>query len=500
MEGDDKTVFRATAGRGPIDTARSITIRFQAEAGTETRMQFTREFIVGRGQACDVQIDSDMVSRRHLRIYPHGNVWCVQDLNSANGTYLNMRRIVQAELADRASLRLGTSGPYIELETAVFTPPEFPAASPPAESLTQLVQHYFEPGGDIQAGDRTKMIQRAFKRVSKKQSRRYITVIGVVAISFSIALAVLGFEYFRLQADVAKFEAEMADLFYEIKDLELALAEIPVEQSAIIRTKLAEKEASYDDRHDEMTNRRGDTFLSRLGLVEKEPISPVDKLILRMARVFGECEYYVPEEFSAEVKKYIAKWKSTKRLPNAIARAQNNGYTPIVQEVMLGQYLPPQFFYLALQESNFNKDAIGPETRWGIAKGIWQFIPDTGRRYGLQPGPLLKERKYDPRDDRFDFAKATRAAASYLKDIYTTEAQASGLLVMASYNWGENRVRKILRGMPEDPRERNFWKLLKEHDIPKQTYDYVLHIFSAAVIGENPRLFGFEFDDPLKEI
>ncbi len=53
--------------------------------------------------------------------------------------------------------------------------------------------------------------------------------------------------------------------------------------------------------------------------------------------------------------------------------------------------------------------------------------------------------------------------------------------------------------MPQNPRERNFWVLLTKHrdDVPKQTYDYVLSILSAAVIGENPRLFGFQFDNPL---
>ena len=53
--------------------------------------------------------------------------------------------------------------------------------------------------------------------------------------------------------------------------------------------------------------------------------------------------------------------------------------------------------------------------------------------------------------------------------------------------------------MPPNPRERNFWKLLERYRerVPKETYDYVLSIVSAAVIGENPRLFGFNFDNPL---
>jgi len=70
---------------------------------------------------------------------------------------------------------------------------------------------------------------------------------------------------------------------------------------------------------------------------------------------------------------------------------------------------------------------------------------------------------------------------------------------MASYNWGEQRVIKRIKSMPQDPRERNFWKLLAKYpnDVPSQTYNYVLSIVSAAVIGENPRLFNIPIDNPL---
>ena len=56
--------------------------------------------------------------------------------------------------------------------------------------------------------------------------------------------------------------------------------------------------------------------------------------------------------------------------------------------------------------------------------------------------------------------------------------------------------------MPENPRERNFWLLLEKFvsRIPDETYNYIFRIFSAAVIGENPRLFGFDFDNPLGHI
>ena len=200
-----------------------------------------------------------------------------------------------------------------------------------------------------------------------------------------------------------------------------------------------------------------------------------------------------------EIDSYIAKWQASGRLRTSIEIARANGYIPVIAQELLAQGLPPQFFYLALQESNFDPYANGPETRSGIAKGMWQFVPETALKYGMKLGPLLDLPRPDPADDRHNWERATKAAAAYLKDLYSTDAQASGLLVMSCYNWGEDRVIPRIRKMPANPKERNFWRLLEggKEKIPHETYDYVLHIVSASVIGENPRLFGFDFDNPL---
>ena len=205
-------------------------------------------------------------------------------------------------------------------------------------------------------------------------------------------------------------------------------------------------------------------------------------------------------DYIREVNRYIQRWQSTGRFTRALKLAQDLGYPQRITQALMAQGLPPQYFYLAMQESDFDRFRSGPPTRWGIAKGMWQFIPETGQKYGLKIGPLYAVPRPDPIDERLQWQKATDAAAHYIKDIYATDAQASGLLVMASYNWGERRVIDILKTMPADPRQRNFWQLLAQHgkELPQQTYDYVFYIVSAAVIGENPRLFGFQFDNPLQ--
>jgi hypothetical protein len=130
---------------------------------------------------------------------------------------------------------------------------------------------------------------------------------------------------------------------------------------------------------------------------------------------------------------------------------------------------------------------------------MWQFIPETAVKYGLHIGPLAELRRPDPGDDRHHYDLETKAAARYIKDLYSTDAQASGFLVMACYNWGEDYVLPLVRKLPPNPKDRNFWRLLAvdKAKIPEETYNYVFYIVSAAVIGEDPRLFGFDFDNPL---
>ena len=342
------------------------------------------------------------------------------------------------------------------------------------------------------------LIRRAFKDAKRRQSRIYLTLISIALVTLLTVATVAIFQYTRL----GNMSRLANDIFYGMKELELYIANLESELDADLvdtarekrreeiaetRRKLAAMRENYETYVHELRS-------SRVIVPDSEEL-----LILHMARIFGETEVDVPKGFADEVKKYIKKWQSSPRLERAIRRLKENNFAPTIYQAMVSQDLPPQFMYVALQETNFQPRAVGPPTRYGRAKGMWQFIPSTGKRYGLNPGPLQHSGSYDPGDDRHDFKKATYAAAKYLKDIYRTDAQASGLLVMASYNWGEGNIIKRIRKMPDNPRERNFWELLRHYKIPDETYHYVFYIFSAAVILENPRMFGFEFDNPLRD-
>jgi len=452
--------------------------------GAEQKSTFTESFTIGRDSSCDVSIADPGVSRLHARISPAGGQWHVEDLDSGNGTFLDSVRIHEAVLPMTSTLQLGDEFKLW------FNVPEAPS------NITddEIAERYFGGTADHELGDRTLRVRAAYRHLDKKQKLRYRAIITTVFVVLIAAIGVGAYQYLMLQ----KTRELATNMFYGMKAVQVQVARLEdmvrdsgdaefIDEAKSRREEVQALEAQYDQ------------FLEDLDVLGPD-LSEEDRVILRVARMLGECELTMPPDFADAVKSYIHKWRVTNRLRRSVERMQEQNLTEVVSQAMLENDLPPQFLYVALQESGFDNQAIGPKTRFGIAKGMWQFIPSTARRYGLRTGPLVELPIHDPKDDRFKPELAARAAARYLRDIYSKEAQASGLLVMASYNWGPNNVRQRIREMPNNPRERNFWELLKEYDIPTETYNYVMYIFSAIVIGENPALFGFDFDNPLQDM
>jgi soluble lytic murein transglycosylase-like protein len=462
--------------------------------------RFSRSFHIGREHDCGVRIEDGRVSRKHVLVsFDHGR-WQVSDQKSGNGVYVNGRRVETVPVDHILSIRLGPEGPLltIEVEGAAAQAARPSAAPPPAGGETMLLQSYVEryfgePTGDEPVGGRTLMIRKAFSRIQRKQRRTYTVVVGLAVLAALAAVVYAYYSHRRLQQ-----QKEVAEeLFYTMKALDVNIANLERLVASSGNADAAKQVKEYLERRRQLESNY-DQFLGGQRLYDHK-LTPQEQTILRVTRLFGECETAAPPEYLAEVTRYIRMWQTTGRYANGVLRAQQMGYTRKIAQAFQAQNLPAQFFYLALQESGFNETAVGPPTRMGFAKGMWQFVPDTATRYGLTVGPLAGSSRPDPSDDRHKWEKATDAAARYIKDIYSTDAQASGLLVMASYNWGEGRVIRMLRAMPPNPRDRNFWKVLALHrdQVPKETYDYVLYIVSAAAIGENPKLFGFAFDSPL---
>lgn len=130
--------------------------------------------------------------------------------------------------------------------------------------------------------------------------------------------------------------------------------------------------------------------------------------------------------------------------------------------------LPDDLKYMLLVESK----CIAVAYSKAKASGPWQFIPSTGRRYSLKSDAVLDERR--------NLELSTEAAVkylSYLKDLY----QNDWFLAMASYNAGEERIRKLLK----EQRVNDYWKL----HVPRETMRYVPRIIAAKEIYSQPEKY-----------
>ncbi|MBL7726371.1 MAG: lytic transglycosylase domain-containing protein, partial [Dinghuibacter sp.] len=134
-------------------------------------------------------------------------------------------------------------------------------------------------------------------------------------------------------------------------------------------------------------------------------------------------------------------------------------------DIILTQYgVPRQLKYLAVIETNLNSRLVS----WAGAAGMWQFMPETGRMYGLRVDGVV--------DERFDYYKSTHAAAKYLRDLYMKLKD--WLLVIAAYNGGPGRVYSAIARSGS----RNFWDL--QYYLPLESSNHVKKFIATYSIME----------------
>ncbi len=190
----------------------------------------------------------------------------------------------------------------------------------------------------------------------------------------------------------------------------------------------------------------------------------------------------IPVEINPMVEKWISYFQGRGRRHMERYLARSTRYEKLMKKVLRDSGLPEDLFYIALIESGFTSNA----TSHASAVGYWQFIRGTGKRYGLEISKMVDERR-DP-------VMATQAAADYFKGLYSLFG--SWYLAMASYNSGENRVkRQVMRNSTRD-----FWELVRKKQLPKETMNYVPKFIAAKIIAKNPDQYGFDGIDYMPPI
>lgn len=196
----------------------------------------------------------------------------------------------------------------------------------------------------------------------------------------------------------------------------------------------------------------------------------------------GTLIFDLPVTYNAKVSKWISYYQTSGRRWFKEWLERSHRYIPMIQSEFRKSNLPTDLAYMAMIESGFSShaksiaDAVGP----------WQFIEPTAVRYGLTINWWLDERK--------DLAKSTRAAISYMKDLYSEFG--SWYLVAASYNMGETGLRKkIIKYKTKD-----YWSLIRLGALPEETQEYVPKILAAMLISKAPNLYGFRDIDKYESL
>lgn len=170
-------------------------------------------------------------------------------------------------------------------------------------------------------------------------------------------------------------------------------------------------------------------------------------------RRLNEIHSFIPLAYNDIVKNYIILY--SEKMPEKMGRVigLGNYYFPIFQETFNRYDIPEELRAMAVIESMLKYDAM---SRVG-ARGIWQFMYYTAKKYGLTINSFV--------DERLDPVKAVDAAARYLKDSY--EIFGDWSLAIASYNCGPGNVNKAIKRSGK----KDFWDIY--HYLPRETRGYV---------------------------
>jgi membrane-bound lytic murein transglycosylase D len=182
-----------------------------------------------------------------------------------------------------------------------------------------------------------------------------------------------------------------------------------------------------------------------------------------------------PVRLDRRVVEYLHFYRDTEKgraILQVWARKVGRYTAPMIAELAKAG-LPRDLVWLSLIESGHNPTIYSAAG----AAGIWQFIPDSARMYGLTVDKWV--------DERLDPLRSTQAAGKYLSDLY--QRFGSWELAMAAYNMGHGGLmRSVVKYNSND-----FWKLSTlEAALPWETVLYVPKVFALAIVMNNRRAFG----------
>lgn len=210
--------------------------------------------------------------------------------------------------------------------------------------------------------------------------------------------------------------------------------------------------------------------LSKLVLTEDEKqVSNADIVALEQSQKNVNFSFTLNPLIQQYINYYQSRGRST--MENGLRRSGQ--YMRLARKIFAEEGVPLDVTWLGQVESAWKPKAVS----WAAASGLWQFIPSTGRMYGLRQNAYI--------DERNSYEQATRASARHLKDL-SKRYNGNWELAMAAYNTGAGNIdRAISRAGTA-----NFWMIYPY--IAQETRNYVPNILAVILIAKNPEKYGFK--------
>jgi len=210
--------------------------------------------------------------------------------------------------------------------------------------------------------------------------------------------------------------------------------------------------------------------LSKLVLTPaEENVTSADVLALEQAKQNVNFGFTI----NPLIQQYINYYQGRGRTTMEQGLRKSGRYMKLARQIFSQEGVPVDITWLGQVESAWQPKAMS----WAAASGLWQFIPGTGRQYGLKQTAWI--------DERNSFEQATRASARYLKAL-AAHYNGDWELAMGAYNTGQGNIdRGISRAGTA-----NFWAIYPY--IAQETRNYVPNILATILIAKNPEKYGFK--------
>ena len=216
---------------------------------------------------------------------------------------------------------------------------------------------------------------------------------------------------------------------------------------------------------DELTNKN--SVLSKY----KDDTTAYDNNDTMIFKRLSQIVTAVPMAYNDKVKRFIELYSVQRQRSSSVILGLAQYYYPWMREIFDKYNVPEELVYITIIESALNPTAVSPAG----ATGIWQFMYNTGKLYGLQVSTFV--------DDRRDPYKATDAAARHLRDLYNIFNDWG--LAISAYNCGAGNVRKAIQ---RSGGKTDFWGVSPY--LPKETQNYFPAFIGAYYMMTYHNLYG----------